>query len=79
MDFEGIVYRFPVGSGDVWFPKSIAGVEDSPAFHSVDTTWVHRREVMGSERESDHSLPSSAEVKNEWSYTSTPINTHFSV
>ena len=24
------------------------------------------------EREIDHSLPSSAEIKNEWSYTSTP-------
>jgi len=24
-------------------------------------------------READHSLPSSDEVKNEWSYTSTPL------
>jgi hypothetical protein len=29
-------------------------------------------EVKRPERESDHSTPSSAEVKNAWSYTSTP-------
>jgi hypothetical protein len=28
--------------------------------------------VKRPEREADHSHPSSAEVKNEWSYTSTP-------
>jgi hypothetical protein len=28
--------------------------------------------VKWSEREADHSLPSSADVKNAWSYTSTP-------
>jgi hypothetical protein len=27
---------------------------------------------LGGGREADHSTPSSAEVKNEWSYTSTP-------
>jgi hypothetical protein len=27
-------------------------------------------------READHSPPSSAEVKNEWSYASTPIRLH---
>ena len=37
LDVEGIVSRFPIGSGDVWFLRSIAGVEDNPAFHSVDT------------------------------------------
>jgi hypothetical protein len=36
-----------------------------PTFH-----WVPGAERQG--RELNHSLPSSAEVKNEWSYTSTP-------
>jgi hypothetical protein len=36
-----------------------------------------RRKGGGGERKVDHSLPSSAEVKNEWSYTSTtPICLH---
>ena len=40
MDVEGIESRFPIGSGDVWFLRSIPGVEGNPAFHSVDTAWV---------------------------------------
>jgi hypothetical protein len=37
--------------------------------------WVPRALSLGVKRlgrEADHSPPSSAEVKNEWSYTSTP-------
>jgi len=32
-------------------------------------------EVKRPGREADHSPPSNAEVKNAWSYTSTPTNT----
>jgi len=35
-------------------------------------TGVLSLEVKGPRREVDHSPPSNAEVKNEWSYTSTP-------
>jgi len=73
LDVEGIVSRFPIGSGDVSFLRSIAGVEDKPALHSVGTTWVLFRGVVRPGRESDHSLPCSTEVKNTWSSTSSPI------
>ena len=35
--------------------------------------WGSFTQVKQPGRESDHSAPSSAEVKNEWSYTSTPL------
>jgi hypothetical protein len=44
-----------------------------PALESTQSPiqWVKRLE-----READHLLPSSAEVKNAWLYTSTPIRLH---
>jgi len=37
------------------------------------TTWEHHVPLaFHSRREADHSPPSSAEVENAWSYTSTP-------
>jgi hypothetical protein len=35
-------------------------------------TWALSLEANRPGREADHSLPSSAEIKNAWSYTSTP-------
>jgi len=39
-------------------------------YHSL--SGIEPRSSMRPGREADHSLPSSAEVKNAWSYTSTP-------
>jgi hypothetical protein len=47
--------------------------EAHPITHSMGIG-VLPRGIKRPRREVDHSPPSSAEVKNEWSYTSTPTN-----
>jgi hypothetical protein len=42
-----------------------------PASYSMDTGILFRG-IQRPGREADHSPPSSAEVRNEWSYTSNP-------
>jgi hypothetical protein len=47
------------------------GSESHPASYTMGTEVLFRG-VKRPGLEADHSSPSSAEVKNEWSYTSTP-------
>jgi hypothetical protein len=66
--------RFPAGIG-IFFPFHTAS---SPALGLTQPPiqWVPgglSLRVKRPGRETDHSPPSSAEVKNAWSYTSTPI------
>jgi hypothetical protein len=61
------------------FLKSVqTGPGADPTFYSVDTA-VPYAEVKWPESEADHSFPSSAEVKNWWSYNSTPPTYLFGV
>jgi len=54
-----------------------------PGAHPESNPMVTRRAlslgVKRTEREADHSLSSSSEVKNAWSYTSTPKYSHYVV
>jgi hypothetical protein len=64
--------RIPVRARDFPLPQNVqTGPGAHSASYSVDTRllsrWVNRPG-----RKLGHSRPSSAEVKNEWSYTSTP-------
>jgi hypothetical protein len=64
--------RLPAGAGNFSLGHSFqTGSGAHPASYPTDTG----RSFPGVKRpgrEADHSLPSSAEVKNAWSYTSTP-------
>jgi hypothetical protein len=66
------VVRFEAGAG-VYSPRHRVqtGSRAHPASYPM-TTVVLSSEVKRQEREAGHSPPSSAEVKNGWSYTSTP-------
>jgi hypothetical protein len=67
---SGMRVRFPVGTRD--FPSS-KNVQTDSGSHPVPIKWVPEASfagVKGPDREGDHSLPSSAEVKNVWSYSS---------
>jgi hypothetical protein len=64
--------RFPVGAGNFLFTtasRTALGPTQPPI------QWVPGALFLGVKRpgrEADHSLPSSAEVKNAWNYTSIP-------
>jgi hypothetical protein len=60
--------RLPVSAGD--FPL-LRNVQTTSGAHPVDTEPLSLG-VKRPGREGDHSPPSTAEVKKEWSYTSTP-------
>jgi hypothetical protein len=72
LDDLGYRVRFPVGAGNFSLHHRVQnGSGDHPASYPVGT----RGSFPGGKRpgrEADHSPPSSAEVKNAWSYTSTP-------
>jgi hypothetical protein len=72
LDDRGSTVRFPAGSGNFSFHYRVKnGSGDHLASYLMGT----RGSLPGEkrpEREADHSPPSSAEVKNAWSYTSTP-------
>jgi hypothetical protein len=64
--------RVPVGAGNF----SLQRVQTGSGFHPPPIQWVPGALSLGGGvkrlgREADHSPPSSAEVKNEWNYTST--------
>jgi hypothetical protein len=64
--------RFPVGAGNFSLHHRI---QNSSRAHPASYPTGTRALSLGVKRpghEADHSLPSSAEVKNAWSYTSTP-------
>jgi hypothetical protein len=64
--------RFPSGAGIFSLHHSVQnGSGAHPASYLIGTTgsFLGSKEL---EREADHSPPSNAEVKNAWSYTSTP-------
>jgi hypothetical protein len=64
--------RFPVGAGNFFFttaPRTALGPTQPPI------QWVSGTLSLGVKRmgrETDHSLPSSADVKHAWRHTSTP-------
>jgi hypothetical protein len=72
LDDRGSRVRFPAGTGIFLFTiafRTALGPTKSPI------QWVPGALSLGVKRpgcEADHSPPSSAEVKNAWSYTSTP-------
>jgi hypothetical protein len=64
--------RFPGGLGNFLF-TTVSRTALGPT--QLPIQWVLGALSLGvkrPEREADHSPPSSAEVKNAWSYTSTP-------
>jgi hypothetical protein len=64
--------RFPTGAGDFSLHHRIQnGSGAHPASYPMGTSGSFHG-VKQPEREADHSPPSSVEVKNAWSYTSTP-------
>jgi hypothetical protein len=72
LDDQGSRVRFPAGGGNFSLHHRVHnGSETHPASCPIGTRgsfpWVKRPE-----READNSSPSSAEVKNAWSYTSAP-------
>jgi hypothetical protein len=63
--------RFPAGAGNFSLHHRVQnGSGAHPASCPMDTRGSFRGVKLPG-RESDHSSPSSAEVKNAWSYTST--------
>jgi hypothetical protein len=72
LDDRGSRVRFPVGDGNFSLHHHVQnGSRAHPASYPMDT----RGSFPGVEwpgHEADHSPPSSAKVKNAWSYTSTP-------
>jgi hypothetical protein len=69
---RGSRVRFPAGAGNFSLHHRVQnGSGAHPASYSVPTGGFSLV-IKGPGREADHSPPSSAEVKNAWSYTSTP-------
>jgi hypothetical protein len=72
LDDRGSRVRFPAGAGNFLFTtafRTALGPNQPPI------QWVPGALSLGIKwpgREADHSPPSSAEVKNSWTYTSTP-------
>jgi hypothetical protein len=72
MDDRGCRVRFPMGAENFLFTtasRTTLGPTQPP------TQWVPGTLSLGVKRpgrEADHSPPTSSEVKNAWSYTSTP-------
>jgi hypothetical protein len=72
LDDWGSRVRFPAWAGNFSLHHR---VQNGSGAHSASYTMGTRRSFPGVKRlvrEADHSPPSSAEIKNEWSYTSTP-------
>jgi hypothetical protein len=70
--------RVPAGAGN-FSPTTASRLALGPTQHPIQ--WVPGALSLGVEqpgRETDHSPPSSVEVKNEWSYASTPQYTFMS-
>jgi hypothetical protein len=77
LDFRGSRVRFPAGAGNFSLHHRVQnGSGAHPASCSMDTEgYFPGSKAAG--REAHHSPPSSAEVKNAWSYTSaSPIRLH---
>jgi hypothetical protein len=71
LDVRGSRIRFPAEAGNFSHHRVQNGSRAHPASYPVGTGGS----FLGGKaagREADHSLPSSSEVKNAWSYTSTP-------
>jgi hypothetical protein len=67
--------QFPVWAKDVFFATTSSSALDS----TQPIQWVLRTISSGKNRpgrEADHSPPSTANVKNAWSYTSISIRLH---
>jgi hypothetical protein len=72
LDDRGSRVRFPAGAGNFSLHHR---VQNGPGPTQPPTQWVPGALSLGVKRpgrEVDHSPPSSAEVKNAWSYISTP-------
>jgi hypothetical protein len=68
--------RFPVGAGIYSVRHCIqTGRVAHPASYQMGNGGSFF-EIKPSERDADHSFPSSAEVKNAWRYTSTSLRLH---
>jgi hypothetical protein len=73
LDDRGSRIRFPAGSGNFSLHHR---VQKCSGVHTPSCPMDTRGSFPGLKRpgrEADHSPPSSAEVKNAWSYTSTPL------
>jgi hypothetical protein len=64
--------RFPAGGKKEVIPLRRTGSGAHRNYYPMRSGGVFPRRVKTSGREADHSPPSSVEVKNPWSYTSTP-------
>jgi hypothetical protein len=65
--------RFLAGIGIFFFRQCVqTGFGDHPASYQMGTRVIFSA-VKRAERGADHSPPSSTEVMNAWSYTSTPL------
>jgi hypothetical protein len=77
LDDRGSRVRFPVGAGNLSLHHH---VQNGSGAHTASYLMGTRGSFSGVKRpgrEADYSPPSSAEVKNEWSYTSTaPVRLH---
>jgi hypothetical protein len=71
LDDRGSRVRFPAGAGSFSLHRVQNGSEAHPGSYPMVPGTLYM-EVKRPGREDDHSPPSSAEVKNTWSYTSTP-------
>jgi hypothetical protein len=72
LDDRGSRVRFSAGAGNFSLHHRVQNVSGATQ-HPLQ--WVQGALSLGikrPERKADHSPPSSAEVKNAWSYTSTP-------
>jgi hypothetical protein len=72
LDGRGSSVRFPVGAGNY---SLLHRVQNGSGAHLAPYpmgTEALSLETKRSRREADHWPPSSAEIKNAWSYTSTP-------
>jgi hypothetical protein len=78
LDDRGSRFRFPAGTGNVSLhhrDQNSSGAR--PTSYPMGTRGSFPG-VKRSGREADHSPPSSAEVKNAWSYTSAPNTSSWS-
>jgi hypothetical protein len=72
LDDRGSRVRLPAGAGNFSLHHRVQnGSGDHPASYPMGTGALYLG-VKQLGREADHSPPYSAEVKNAWSYTSTP-------
>jgi hypothetical protein len=74
LDDRGIGVRFLAGIPDVYLLHNVqTDFGAHPASYTVGTGALPP-EVERMMSETDHSLPSSADIKNAWSYASTPLS-----